>query len=112
MVLNSSGFSTDTACRASSITTSLALGIKYFGIRTFFARLVLIVVAVTFAVVHTLTDFNTDPYSAQAIWGIRIHTALIGLVAVFIAAVLLWKFYDLTPEKMLTIKAKLEEREL
>ena len=84
----------------------------YFGIRTFFARLVLIVVAVTFAVVHTLTGFNTDPYSAQAIWGIRIHTALIGLVAVFIAALLLWKFYDLTPEKMSTIKAKLEEREL
>jgi len=34
------------------------------------------------------------------------------MVAVFIAALLLWKFYDLTPEKMLIIKAKLEEREL
>ena len=84
----------------------------YFGIRTFFARLVLIVATITFAVVHTLTAFNTDPYSAQAILGIRIHTAFIGMIAVFIAALLLWKFYDLTPEKMLAIKAKLEEREL
>jgi len=84
----------------------------YFGIRSFFARLVLIVATITFAVVHTLTAFNDAPYSAQAVWGIRIHTAFIGMIAAFIAAFLLWKFYDLTPEKMSIIKAKLEEREL
>jgi GPH family glycoside/pentoside/hexuronide:cation symporter len=84
----------------------------YFGIRTFFGRLVLIVAAITFATVHTLTGFNEDPYSPLAILGIRIHTAFVGLVAVVIAGILLWKFYDLTPEKMSEIKAQLKELEL
>ena len=50
------------------------------GVRTFFFRVAFLVIAVVLTTVHLATAYNTDPYaiqSAEAIWGIRVHTALI-----------------------------------
>ena len=81
----------------------------YFGIRTFFARLVGIVGTMTFAVVHTLTDFNTDPYSAQAIWGIRVHAAIIPMICILFGALIFWLFYDLKPKRIVSNQEKIKE---
>ena len=86
----------------------------YNGIRQFFARLAIIMQAVSFAIMHTLTGFveGAETQSAQAIWGIQVHFGLIPAVFVIIGALIFWKFYDLTPEKVTTNREKLKELKL
>lgn len=81
----------------------------YNGINTFFARAALIIQAVSFAVVHTLTGFveGASTQSAAAKWGIQIHFALLPMIFIIITAVIFIKFYDLTPEKVKINKEKL-----
>jgi len=64
----------------------------YGGIQAFFGRAALVIQAISFAIVHTLTGFveGADTQSEAAIWGIHIHM-------------------DLTPEKVKVNKAKLAE---
>jgi GPH family glycoside/pentoside/hexuronide:cation symporter len=83
----------------------------YNGIRQFFARLAIIMQAISFAVVHTLTGFveGSETQSAQAVWGISIHFGLIPAVFVIIGGLIFWKWYDLTPEKIEQNKKLLKE---
>ncbi|MFX0187160.1 MAG: MFS transporter [Candidatus Hodarchaeota archaeon] len=81
----------------------------YNGINTFVARASLIIQAVSFAVVHTLTGFSEGAatQSAEAKWGIQIHFALLPMIFIIITAVIFIKFFDLTPEKVKSNKEKL-----
>ncbi len=83
----------------------------YYGYQTFFARFGGTAQAIVFAVVHLATGFvqNSDTQSAAALWGIRVHTALIPAIFVLVGILLFWKFYDLTPDKVAENERKLEE---
>jgi Na+/melibiose symporter-like transporter len=83
----------------------------YGGIQTLFSRLAIAIQAICFAIVHTLTGFveGADTQSDLAVWGIHIHLALLPMIFMFIGSLILWKFYDLTPEKVKINKEKLAE---
>ncbi len=92
----------------------------YYGINTFFIRFSTVAQAITFAVVHSLTGFieGTSSYSELAaasptpelaVFGIRLHAALIPAILVLVTIFLFWKFYDLTPKLVAENKRKLKE---
>lgn len=85
-------------------------GIAY-GVRTFFSRFSLVAQALTFSIVHTITGFNgnVEIQSPTAILGIHFHLALIPMIFILLATLILWKFYDLTAEKVKRNKEKLGE---
>jgi len=72
------------------------------GFLQFFGRLAILVQALSFASVHTITGFveGSAVQPSSAIWGIHVHFALIPAVLMLIAAIVFWKFYDLTPDKV------------
>ncbi|MFX1312925.1 MAG: MFS transporter [Promethearchaeota archaeon] len=86
------------------------------GFLQFFGRLAILVQAIVFATVHTLTGYREgEPLSAQptsAIWGIHIHTALIPAIFMLIATIVFWRFYDLTPDKVTIHQEKILELKL
>ena len=82
------------------------------GIRNFFVRSSLLFAALIIGWIHIVTGYNQDPNAVQtplAIWGIRIHRALIPIILCFTACIIVLLFYDLKGEKKLTLKAKLRE---
>ncbi|MHA1731699.1 MAG: MFS transporter [Promethearchaeota archaeon] len=86
----------------------------YTGFRAFFGRLGLVSQALIFAIAHKATGFveGSETQTPLAIWGIHVHLALVPAILMFLATLILWKFYDLTPEKVAKIKEELEELEL
>lgn len=85
------------------------------GINSFFARIAVIFQVVIITLVHIITGYNPDPLAEQnatAIWGIRIHMALIPIICCLLAALIIINFYDLKGEKQKTLKQKLRERGL
>ena len=72
------------------------------GFLQFFGRLAILVQAISFSSVHTITGFKEgQPLAAQpgsAIWGVHVHFALIPAILMLIATIVFWKFYDLTPD--------------
>ena len=82
------------------------------GISTLFERLALIFQVIIIGVVHIVTAYNPDPNAKQtplAIWGIRIHAALIPAILCFAGFILLLKWYDLKDQKKKTMLSKLKE---
>ncbi|MHA1915434.1 MAG: MFS transporter [Promethearchaeota archaeon] len=86
------------------------------GFLQFFGRLAILIQALSFALVHTATGFlEGQPLSSQpssAIWGIHIHFGLIPALAMLIATVIFWRFYDLTPDKVILNQEKIIELNL
>ncbi len=74
------------------------------GFLQFFGRLAILVQAIVFASVQTLTGYREgQPLSAQpssAIWGVHVHFGLIPAAFMLIAVIVFWKFYQLTPDKV------------
>ena len=92
----------------------------YYGFQAFFIRLGYATIAVTIAIVHTLTGFvegapslgelrARSPTPDLALFGIRIHTAIVPAILVLVCTLIFWKFYDLTPDKVAANRAKLKE---
>ena len=82
------------------------------GIRNFFVRSSLLFTALIIGGIHIITGYNQDPNAIQtplALWGIRIHRALIPMILCFTACILVLLFYDLDFEKKTALKAKLRE---
>lgn len=81
----------------------------YFGIRTFIGRLSIVIQAVAFAVVHELTNFapGAETQTPLAIFGIRLIMVLIPMIFFVLAAILIWRSYDLTPDKISANKNEL-----
>ena len=83
----------------------------YNGFQQFFGRLSYVLAVLSITIVHTLTGFKegADTQSALAITGIHIHIALIPMLFMLASVIILWKKYDITKEKAITIRDKLKE---
>ena len=83
----------------------------YNGINQFTSRLALVVQAISFAAVHSLTGFveGADTQSAQAVIGIQIHFAVIPFFAMLLGVLIFWKLNNLTPDKALENQLKIKE---
>ena len=86
----------------------------YTGIRTFFGRASNIIGALTIAIVHIATNYVPSAATQEPLaqFGIRIIMALIPMIFYFLAFILMWKVYDLTPEKVKKIQEELKAKEL
>ncbi len=67
--------------------------------------------AMTFTIVHALTGFveGAASQSELAVWGIRIHLAVVPMVFMIVGILIFWRFYDLTPEKVTENQLKIKE---
>jgi len=92
----------------------------YYGFQAFFIRLGYANIAITIAIVHILTGFvggapsraeliARSPTPELALFGIRIHAAIVPAILILITIIIFWRFYKLTPDKVAANKAKLEE---
>jgi len=92
----------------------------YIGYQSFIFKLGQTSIAAVIAIVHTNTGFVSgapsltqlmavSPTPELALFGIRIHSAIVPAIAVLISTIIFWRFYDLTPDKVAANKAKLEE---
>ena len=93
----------------------------YIGYQSFIFKLGQTSIAAIIAIVHTNTGFvsgapslaqmmELSPSPELALFGIRIHSAIVPAIVVLIATILFWRLYDLTPGKVAANKAILEER--
>jgi Na+/melibiose symporter-like transporter len=86
-----------------------------FGFRIIFLRIAVILQALLIGGIHIVTGYNQDPNAVQtslAVWGIRIHQALIPMIFCFVAGVIMLIGYDLKGEKLYTLKANLRDKGL
>lgn len=82
------------------------------GIRNFFFRLAFLITALTLTVVHMLTFYNPDPFAFQsplAVWGIRIHTALIPAIMYVIMGLIFRKYYTLEGKEKEALVKRLKD---
>ena len=95
----------------------------YYGYQTFIIRFAGTFQALTFSLVHNLTDFpegvNTlEDFTIEsanpglALFGIRIHSAIIPAIVILITIFIFRKLFNLTPEKVAENKKKLAEMNL
>ena len=91
----------------------------YLGYQSLIFKLGQSSIAAVIAVVHTWTGFVSGAPSLReltaqseslrmALFGIRIHSAIVPAVVMLIATLLFWKLYDLTPDKVMANKEKLD----
>ncbi|MFW9899520.1 MAG: MFS transporter [Candidatus Thorarchaeota archaeon] len=86
-----------------------------FGIRVIFLRIAVILQALIIGGIHIFTGYNQDPNAVQtslAVWGVRVHQALIPMIFCFMAGVIMLIGYDLKGEKLYTLKADLRDKGL
>ena len=84
------------------------------GLRNIIFRGSAIFIAVILALVHIATNYDPNPKAVQsplAVWGIRVHTAVIPIIF-YVLAFIVILFYDLTGEKKVAIKQMLREKGL
>jgi GPH family glycoside/pentoside/hexuronide:cation symporter len=82
------------------------------GIRTFFFRVAFLVVGVVIPIIHVMTAYNTNPYAIQtplAIWGIRIHAALIPGIIMIVMGLIFKKWYTLEGKEKEALVRKLKD---
>jgi GPH family glycoside/pentoside/hexuronide:cation symporter len=86
----------------------------YTGIQQFFGRLGFVIQVLSFAIVHTLTGFQeaSNFQTDLALFGIRIHLAIIPMICMFIGGLIFWKWYDLTPKRVEANQARIRELKL
>jgi len=84
------------------------------GIRTFFMRISFLSAGLIITGVHLATGFvpGSEQQTDLAILGIRLHTALFSAIFCWIAAFIVFKFYDLKGEKKEAQMAALKKRGL
>jgi len=79
-----------------------------FGIWALLLRLVETIDELIFAIVHTITAFESDPYSVSAIFGTRLLQGIIPAAVLLIGILVFWKFFPLTQDVIIKNKAELE----
>lgn len=74
----------------------------YTGFQAFFGRFAIVMQAVTFAIVHTLTEFQegATTQTVNAIWGIHIHFGFVPMLFMLLGTLIFWRWYPLTPSKI------------
>lgn len=83
----------------------------YMGVRVFFARVALIIQALTFSVIHILTGFDPEATNQTdlSILGLRLQMALVPMLIMLTGIILFYLLYDITPEKKKQTKLRLEQ---
>jgi GPH family glycoside/pentoside/hexuronide:cation symporter len=86
----------------------------YYGFRTFFGRLSIVIQAITFGIIHPLTNFNpiASEQSIQAQWGIVFGMFAVPALIYLIGFIFMWRVCDLKPEKVKNIKEQLQKLNL
>lgn len=86
----------------------------YYGFQSFFIKLGQSFIAITIALSHVFTGYvpGQAVQDPLALFGVRIHTAIVPAILVLITLILFWRFYKLTPDKVAENKRKLEEMRL
>lgn len=83
------------------------------GIRTVIYRISIVFQAIIIAVVHIATGYNPEGTKTDlALWGIRVHGALIPAILCFITFLILIIWYDLKDEKKAELFAALKDKGL
>jgi len=83
------------------------------GIRTVIYRISIVFQAIIIAVVHIATGYNPEGTQTDlALWGVRVHGALIPAIFCFITFLILIIWYDLKDEKKAELFAALKEKGL
>jgi len=91
----------------------------YVSVAMFFNRLAIIAQALIFAIVHTLTGFYENLESLAdliainpdwqfAVFGIQLHFGIIPAIFLAIGALVFWKYYDLTPDRVGDVQEQLQ----
>ena len=87
-----------------------------FGFLQFFGRLAILVQAIVFSTVQTITGYREgQPLSAQptsVIWRVHVQFGLIPALFMLMAAIIFWRFYSLTPDKVKIHQDKIIELNL
>lgn len=83
----------------------------YYGFQSFFIKFGQVFIAVTISLSHILTGYQQGAPTQEplALFGIRIHVAIVPAILVLVTVLLFWKYYKLTPEKVAANKEKLAE---
>jgi GPH family glycoside/pentoside/hexuronide:cation symporter len=83
----------------------------YYGFQSFFIKFGQAFIAVTISLSHIFTGYveGAPTQSPLALFGIRIHVAIVPAILVIVTVLLFWKYYKLTPDKVAANKAKLAE---
>ncbi|MFX1338982.1 MAG: MFS transporter [Promethearchaeota archaeon] len=87
----------------------------YFGIQQFIGRLALIIQAIIFTLVLSLTGFSSEPFKRQspsAVLGIFLNLAGLPMVFILIGTLLFWILYDIKPEKVEENRLRIQELNL
>ncbi len=84
----------------------------YMGFRAFFGRLSYASQAVTFWLVHELTNFSADPRSPEAIFGIHVHMALVPMGFLIVGIAVFMKMNTLNPQKVAEYRRQMKEMNL
>jgi Na+/melibiose symporter-like transporter len=84
----------------------------YIGFRAFAGRLAYAVQAVSFWLVHLFTDFSKNPRGTRALFGIRIHTALIPAILLLIGVGLFLRINTLTADEATRNREMLKHHKL
>lgn len=83
----------------------------YYAFQSFFIKFGQTFIAVTISLSHFFTGYveGAPTQTPLALFGIRIHVAIVPAILVIVTVLLFWKFYKLTPEKVALNKVKIEE---
>jgi len=94
-----------------SVRTGKSQHAIYYGIQSFFVKFGQTFIAVTIALSHIFTGYvqGAETQTPRAIFGIRIHTAIVPAILMLITITLFYKYYKLTPDKVAINKKKLKE---
>ena len=84
----------------------------YMGLRAFFGRLSYASQALVFWAIHTITKFDQNPESPQALFGIHLHMALIPAIFFLAGALVFSRLNTLTPAGIKNNKKILAELDL
>ena len=86
----------------------------YMGFRAFFGRLAFAIQAISFTIVHELTEFDNtaDVQSDLAKTGIRIHLSVLPMIFMGLGLLVFWRMNTLNTAKMNEIRAELKELNL
>lgn len=86
----------------------------YYGFRTFVGRFSIVIQALTFGIIHYTTFFDPTATSQTVLaqWGINIGMFAVPAIFYFLGFILMWKVYDLKPQKVEKNRDLLKELDL
>ncbi|TFG28435.1 MAG: MFS transporter [Promethearchaeota archaeon] len=82
------------------------------GVRNFFFRVAFLAVGIIIPVVHIVTVYDPNPYATQtplAVWGVRVHAALIPMLIFITMGLIFRKYYTLEGAEKEALVRKLKD---